>query len=68
MTGPAEGKLELNATVYLGSDGKKYELKGAIVYIHLKGFAEARVTHLDIEHDLLDNIIQPKRGEFLTIL
>jgi len=42
-------------------------LKNAIVYIHLKGFALARVTHLDIEHDILDNIVPPKRGEFLSI-
>lgn len=67
MTGPAEGKLKLDATVYLSSDEEKTKLEGAVVYIHLKGYAEAKVTHLDIEHDLLGNIIPPKRGEFLTI-
>ena len=66
MTGPSLGKLELeNAKVYLVNK-KKIKIE-AFVYIHVKGYSLARVTHLDIEHDLLDNIIPPKRGKFLTI-
>lgn len=67
MTGPAGGKLGLNAGVYLRSEEGKVKLEDALVYIHVKGHARARVTHLDIEHDILDNIIPPKRGRFLTI-
>jgi len=34
----------------------------------LKGFSLARVTHLDIEHDILDNLIPPKRGSLRDIV
>lgn len=67
MTGPAEGKLDLNATVYLGFDGNDFMLENAAVYIHLKGYALARVTHLDVEHEALNHLIPPKRGKFLSI-
>lgn len=67
MTGPAEGKLGLKAQVYLVSAGEKVKLKNTFVCIHLKGYALARVTHLDLEHDILDNLIPPKRGSLLDI-
>lgn len=66
MTGKAEGKLELKKAKVFLKERKRVELK-AIVYIHLKGYSLARVTHLDIEHKILDNIIPPKRGYFLSI-
>jgi hypothetical protein len=56
MTGPAEGKLPLNAKVCLNAE----ELPNARVYIHLKGYSRATVTHLDIEHPKLNRIIPPK--------
>jgi len=44
MTGPAEGKIEIPADfIVLG------EKINSVIYIHLKGFSRARVTHLDIE-------------------
>ena len=67
MTGPAEGKLGLSATVYLSSNGREVELENPFVCIHLKGYSLARVTHLDIEHELLDNLIPPKRGRLHEI-
>jgi hypothetical protein len=68
MSGPAYGKLELkNVKVYLRTKDKKFLLKDPIVYIHVKGYALARVTHLDIEHETLEKIILPKKGEFLSI-
>lgn len=39
----------------------KHLLKGAKVYIHEKGKANARITHIDIEHPLLSKIL--KSGE-----
>jgi hypothetical protein len=39
-----------------------FKLDGASVFIHLKGYSLARVTHLDIEHEGLGNLIPPKRG------
>lgn len=68
VTGRAEGKLELKrAKVFLASKQENVRLKDAIVFIHVKGYSLARVTHLDVEHDLLDNIIPPKTGYFLTL-
>jgi hypothetical protein len=63
MTGPGEGKLLLkNAKVYL--DNKEIP---AEVYIHVKGYSLARVTHLDIEHEILNEIIKPEKGYFYSI-
>lgn len=67
MTGPAEGKLPLQGEVYLCLGDKKVKLKNVSLYIHLKGYALARVTHLDIEHENLNGLIPPKHGKFLTI-
>jgi hypothetical protein len=60
MTGPALGKLKLEAEVFL--EPGHFKLEGASVFIHLKGYSLARVTHLDIEHECLDNLIPPKHG------
>jgi len=63
MTGPGEGKLLLkNAKVFI--DGKEIE---ADVYIHVKGFSLARVTHLDIESNELNKILASKQGGFFSI-
>ena len=64
MTNPAEGKLLLDAQVYLNDA----ELENAHVYVHLKGFARATVTHLDIEHPALSGLIPPKVRTFLWIV
>lgn len=45
MTGPAYGKLPV-AKAKILVNGKKLD---GHVYIHVKGFARANVTHLDIE-------------------
>nr|AAU83518.1 hypothetical protein GZ30H9_5 [uncultured archaeon GZfos30H9]QNO56278.1 hypothetical protein INNEFFPN_00037 [Methanosarcinales archaeon ANME-1 ERB7] len=63
MTGPGEGKLSLSAQVYLNAE----ELPNASVYIHLKGYSRATVTHLDIEHPELNSIIPPKTKTFTWI-
>ena len=39
----------------------------AEVYIHLKGYARARVSHLDIEKIGLGKVIRRGRGNFLEI-
>jgi len=49
MTGPGEGKLKIKANVFL--EGKKID---AIVYVHMKGYSMATVTHLDIESPSLN--------------
>ncbi|MCW1296821.1 MAG: hypothetical protein OH319_04020 [Candidatus Parvarchaeota archaeon] len=66
MTGPGIGKLSLKkAKVYIEKENKKVSLDGASVYIHVKGFSLARVTHLDIEHESLNHIVN--NGKFLSI-
>jgi hypothetical protein len=63
MTGPAEGKLLLKGSkVFI--DNKEII---AHVYIHVKGFSLARVTHLDIESEELNKILKPKEGGFFSI-
>lgn len=44
LTGKVYGKLKLDARVYLMP--KEVGIDAA-VYIHLKGYARAKVTHLD---------------------
>jgi hypothetical protein len=64
MTGPGEGKLPLDAKVCLNAE----ELKNVHVYIHLKGYSRATVTHLDIEHPKLNSLIPPKAKTFSWIV
>jgi len=54
MTGPARGKVDLRADVYvypLSTEDMQY-LSGVTVYGHLKGYARASVTHIDIEGEV----------------
>jgi len=57
-------KLRLDASAILMSCEKKID---AEVYIHLKGYARARVSHLDIEKIGLGKVIRRGRGNFLEI-
>jgi len=63
MTGPGEGKLLLEDTKVC----LDYKEISAKVYIHVKGYSLARVTHLDIEHEALNEVIKPERGGFYSI-
>lgn len=49
MTGPGEGKKLL---------------RGAKVYIHEKGKSFARITHIDVEHPMINKIIKPKEATY----
>ncbi|MCW1301276.1 MAG: hypothetical protein QW507_01855 [Candidatus Nanoarchaeia archaeon] len=64
MTGPAVGKILLNNCRIFIVERKRKECEGE-VYIHVKGFALARVTHLDIEAPELEQLL--KNGKFLSI-
>ncbi len=68
MTGPGEGKLLLKGSRVLVVKGYATEsLEGCEVYIHVKGFSLARVTHLDVEHESLNELLPPKEGGFFSI-
>ncbi|HID72682.1 TPA: hypothetical protein EYP38_01960, partial [Candidatus Micrarchaeota archaeon] len=65
MTGPAPGKVLLRgARVFVCTPGGCEEVEGAEVYIHLKGYSRARVTHLDVEAERLNELVPPKGGGF----
>jgi len=58
------GKFKLDASTVLMPCGRKID---AEVYIHLKGYARARVSHVDIEKMGLGRIIHRGRGNFLEV-
>lgn len=64
MTGPGEGKLKVDAEVYVNGE----LLKDVEVYIHVKGYSLARVTHLDIEHPDMNRYVKPYGGKFLKLV
>ena len=49
MSGPGKGKIKL---------GK------AEIYLHIKGKSGARITHIDIEADVLNKIIKSKEATY----
>ncbi|MCS7139626.1 MAG: hypothetical protein N3F04_07260 [Candidatus Nezhaarchaeota archaeon] len=64
MTGPSEGKIKLDAQIYLNGE----LLEDAEVYIHVKGYSLARVTHLDVEHRRINEFLRPGSGSFLKVV
>ena len=55
MTGPGEGKIPLLARIYIAGRSRRIRID-ADVYLHVKGYSLARVTHIDIEDKVLENI------------
>ena len=49
MSGPGEGKIEI---------------KGVKAYIHIKGKSRARITHIDIENPIINEIIKDKEATY----
>ncbi len=47
-----------------GEGEGKHELKGAKVYLHEQGKSNARITHIDIEHEDINKIIKPKEATY----
>jgi len=68
MTGPAIGKLPLREAKVLVLENGKFREIEAEVYIHVKGYSLARVTHLDIESPELNRIYPMEGGSFLPII
>jgi len=61
------GKVEIGADVYLVLRDRKVKVDDAAVYVHVKGYMRARVTHIDIEDRILGKIIHRGRGNMLKI-
>lgn len=66
MTGEAEGKLKLSSVVKMVT-GEGLKRIDADVFIHVKGYSLARVTHLDLEHPELTGILPPRGGGFYLV-
>jgi len=66
MTG-GPGKIEIDADVYFTLQKGKIRVDDAAVYIHVKGYMRARVTHIDIENRILGKLIYRGRGNMLEI-
>jgi len=64
MVKKIHGKFRLKASTILMPCESKIDAR---VYVHLKGYARARVTHLDIEKIGLGKVIRRGRGNFLEI-
>ena len=69
MTGPCKGKVPIN--VVFKVDGKEI---GCQAYIHVKGYARANVTHLDLEGFEIKGLEEGSpgvaigRGDHITII
>jgi len=64
MVKEIHGKLRLDACAILMPCEREID---AEVYVHLKGYARARVSHLDVEKIGLGKVIRRGRGNFLEI-
>ncbi len=58
MTGPGPGKIPIDGKIFLASRSRKISLNCAI-YIHLKGYSNARITHIDIECPEINKFFKP---------
>ena len=67
MTGPGPGKIPLDANVLFCSKNKCIEVS-CEVYLHVKGWSLARVTHLDIECPVMNELLAPKRHMYLLLV
>lgn len=61
------GKANVEADVCLALRDGKIKMDDASVYIHVKGYMAAKVTHIDIEERILGKIIHRGRGNMLEV-
>lgn len=64
---PVVGKTRLDADVYFLTEDGKERLEDVGVYVHVKGYERARVTHLDVESKPVKKVVHRGRGNFLDI-
>lgn len=68
MTGPGPGKIQIDCKkLIIIKEDRKIELT-PVLYIHVKGYSLARVTHIDIEYPQLETIIGLKHREIAPAL
>ncbi|PCN51100.1 hypothetical protein B6U99_00920 [Candidatus Geothermarchaeota archaeon ex4572_27] len=64
MTGPAEGKIPLEGYVEAKLPGGWHRID-CDIYLHVKGYSLARVTHVDLEHPELNDIVPPGSSHYV---
>ncbi len=65
MTGPGPGKIRVRAQVVIVRRGEAKVLEGVQVYLHLKGWSRAPITHIDVEYPGLEELVGgPGRGVY----
>ncbi len=64
MTGPGEGKIPVDAAVLLSHGGREVSVE-CDVYIHVKGYSLARVTHIDVEGPVMNELIKPGESTYV---
>jgi len=64
MTGPAEGKISLNGVVEFKTVSGSQSID-CDIYLHVKGYSLARVTHVDLENPVLNELLPPKKSLYL---
>lgn len=47
------------------SSGKRYELRGAKVYLHVSEFEGEALLHIDVDHPDLGRIILPREASYV---
>ncbi len=69
MTGPGPGKIEIscNKLVVRVSENSRI-IANPTVYIHIRGYSYARVTHIDIEYPGLEKIVGLRVREIVPAL
>ncbi len=65
MTGPGPGKIEIDCEKMIVRLCKKTITIIPKVYIHIRGWSLARVTHIDVEHEKINEILNIKPREIV---
>ncbi len=66
MTGPGPGKVLVKSNVYFNTTRGLIKLEPCEVYIHVKGYSRARVTHVDIESPVIDRV-EPRTNMYARV-
>lgn len=69
LTGPGPGKIPLNAVVELILGVETIVVQDAEVYLHVRGWSRAFVTHIDIESPIMNEYVaRPRSGFYARML
>lgn len=65
LTGPGPGKIELDCKKVIIRVGDKIIEIKPVLYLHVRGWSLAKVTHLDIEYPGIEKILNLKYREII---